>query len=111
MCVLGYLSNEMTTDLRIRESFVVVKVSRKNDDKVVANKYKKYSDYDRQCAAVLHFHSTISREAPADGSSTRGGSTFVRGRVLSPHISGGRPAAGSQRADSLSSCATQPACI
>ena len=30
-------------------------------------------------------------------------------RVRSPHISGGRPAAGSQRADSLGSCATQPA--
>jgi len=26
---------------------------------------------------------------PADGSSTRGGSTSVRGRVRSPHISGG----------------------
>jgi len=47
---------------------------------------------------------------PADGSSTRGGSTSVRGRVRSPHISGGRPAAGNQRADSLGSCATQPAC-
>jgi len=34
----------------------------------------------------------------ADGSSTRSGSTSVRGRVRSPHISGGRPAAGSQRA-------------
>jgi len=31
------------------------------------------------------------RYAPADGSSTRGGSTSVRGRVRSPHISGGRP--------------------
>jgi len=50
------------------------------------------------------------RYAPADGSSTRGGSTSVRGRVRSPHISGGRPGAGSQRADSLRSCATQPAC-
>ena len=38
---------------------------------------------------------------PADGSSTRGGSTSVCGRVRSPHISGGRPAAGSQRAYSL----------
>ena len=39
------------------------------------------------------------RYAPAaDGSSTRGGSTSVRGRVRSPLISGGRPAAGSQRA-------------
>jgi len=38
---------------------------------------------------------------PADGSSPRGGSTSVRGRVRSPHISGGRPAAGSQRAYSL----------
>ena len=52
---------------------------------------------------------------PADSSSTLGGSTSVRGRVRSPHISGGRPAAGSQRADSLGtgwggSCATQPAC-
>jgi len=37
----------------------------------------------------------------AAGSSTRGGSTSVRGRVRSPHISGGRPAAGSQRAYSL----------
>jgi len=34
----------------------------------------------------------------------------MRGRVRSPHISGGRPAAGSQHADSLDSCATQPAC-
>jgi len=50
------------------------------------------------------------RYTPADGSSTRGGSTSVRGKVRSPHISGGRPAAGSQRAYSLSSCATQPAC-
>jgi len=47
---------------------------------------------------------------PADGSSTRGGSTSVRGRVRSPHISSVRPAAGSQRADCLGSCATQPAC-
>jgi len=38
---------------------------------------------------------------PADISSTRGGSTSVRGRVCSPHMSGGRPAAGSQRAYSL----------
>jgi len=38
---------------------------------------------------------------PADGSSTRGGSTSVRGRVRCPHICGGRPAAGSQRAYSL----------
>ena len=38
---------------------------------------------------------------PVDGSSTRDGSTSVRGRVRSPHISGGRPAAGSQRANSL----------
>jgi len=30
------------------------------------------------------------RYAPADGSSTRDGSTSVRGRVRSPHISGGR---------------------
>ena len=35
---------------------------------------------------------------PADGTSTRGGSTSVRGRIRSPHISDGRPAAGSQRA-------------
>ena len=47
---------------------------------------------------------------PADGSSTRGGSTFVSGRVRGPHIFGGRPAAGSRRADSLGSYATQPAC-
>ena len=47
---------------------------------------------------------------PADGSSTRGGSTSIRGRVRSPHTFGGRPAAGSQRADSIGSCATQPAC-
>jgi len=46
---------------------------------------------------------------PADGSSTRGGSTSIRGRVRSPHIFGGRPAAGSQRADSIGSCATQDA--
>ena len=38
---------------------------------------------------------------PADGSSTRGGSTSVRGRVRSPHASGGRSAAGSQRGYSL----------
>jgi len=37
----------------------------------------------------------------AGGSSTRGGSTSVRGRVRSLHVSGCRPAAGSQRADSL----------
>ena len=35
---------------------------------------------------------------PADGSSTRGGPTSVRGRFRSPHVSGGRPAAGSQLA-------------
>jgi len=34
-------------------------------------------------------------------SSTRGGSTPVRGRLRGPHISGGRPAAGSQCAYSL----------
>ena len=44
--------------------------------------------------------------SPADGSSTGGGSTSIRGRVRSPNISGGRPAAGSQRADRLGSCAT-----
>jgi len=38
---------------------------------------------------------------PADSSSTRGGSKSVRGRVRSPHISGGWPAAGSLRAYSL----------
>jgi len=38
---------------------------------------------------------------PADISSTRGGSTSFRGRVCSPHMPGGRPAAGSQRAYSL----------
>ena len=47
---------------------------------------------------------------PADGSLTRGGSTSVCGRVCSPHISSGRPPAGSQRANSLGSCASQPAC-
>jgi len=49
---------------------------------------------------------------PADGMQfdSRCGSTSVRGRVRSPHISGGQPPAGSQRADSLGSCATQPAC-
>jgi len=42
------------------------------------------------------------RYAPAaHGSSTCGGSTSARGRVRSPHISGGRPAAGSQRAYSI----------
>jgi len=46
----------------------------------------------------------------ADGSSTRGGSTSVRGRVRSPHISSGRPTAGSQRANNLGSCSTQPVC-
>ena len=45
---------------------------------------------------------------PANGSSTCGGSTSVRGRIHSPHISGGRPAAG-YIANSLGSCATQPA--
>ena len=34
-------------------------------------------------------------------SKNRGGSKSVRGQVHSPHISGGRPAAGSQRAYSL----------
>ena len=33
---------------------------------------------------------TICRLPPADGSSTRGGSTSVSGRVRSPHTSGGR---------------------
>ena len=49
---------------------------------------------------------------PADGMQfdSRCGSTSVRGRVRSPHISGGQPPAGSQRADSLGSCATQQAC-
>ena len=42
------------------------------------------------------------RYAPAaHGSSTCGGSTSARGRVRSPLISGGRPAAGSQRAYSI----------
>jgi len=50
------------------------------------------------------------RYAPADGSSTRGGFTSVPGPFRSPHISGGRLAADSQRADSRGSCATQPAC-
>ena len=50
------------------------------------------------------------RYAPADGSSTRGGFTSVPGPFRSPHISSGRLAAGSQRADSLGSCAMQPAC-
>ena len=34
----------------------------------------------------------------------------IGGRVHSLHISGGRPAAGSQHTDSLGSCAPQPAC-
>ena len=38
---------------------------------------------------------------PADGSLTCGGSMSIRVRVRSPHISGGRPAAGSQHANSL----------
>ena len=42
-------------------------------------------------------------ESTSCGSLTRGGSTSVRGRVRSPHISGGQLAAGSQRADSLGS--------
>ena len=74
-----------------------------------------------KCAAALHTHTDtrtvtlpgVERQtryrpgrrrddmSPADGSSTRGGSTSVRGRVRSPHISGDRPAAGSQRAYSL----------
>jgi len=37
----------------------------------------------------------------ADSSSIRGGSTSVRERIRSPHISDGRPDAGSQRAYSL----------
>jgi len=39
---------------------------------------------------------------PADGMQfdSRCGSTSVRGRVRSPHISGGQPPAGSQRAES-----------
>ena len=50
------------------------------------------------------------RRRQFDGGKNRGGSTSVRGRVRSPHISGGRRwlscrAAGSQRAYSLSSCA------
>ena len=49
-----------------------------------------------------------SQYAPANGSSTCGGSTSVRRRIHSPHISGGRPAAG-YIANSLGSCATQPA--
>jgi len=40
---------------------------------------------------------------PGDGSLTHGRSTFIRGRVRSVHISGGWPAAGSQRADSQGS--------
>ena len=38
---------------------------------------------------------------PSDNSLTYGGSASVRRRFRSPHISGGRPAAGSQRAYSL----------
>ena len=44
----------------------------------------------------LHLNDVSSRERrddmhpAASGSSTRGGSTSVRGRVRSPHISGGR---------------------
>jgi len=45
---------------------------------------------------------------PANGSSTCGGSTSVRGRIHSSHIAGGRPAAG-YIANSLGSCTTQPA--
>jgi len=41
------------------------------------------------------------RYAPADGSSTRGGSTSVRGQVRSPRISGGRRWL----------CCRQPACL
>ena len=48
---------------------------------------------------------------PADSSSTRGGSTSVRGRLRSLHTSGGWQAAGSQRAYSLGSCVMQPACL
>ena len=40
---------------------------------------------------------------PTDGSLTRGRSTSICGRLCSPHISGGWPAAGSQHADSLAS--------
>jgi len=40
-----------------------------------------------------------------------GGSKSVCGRVSSLHISGRRPAAGSQRAYSLGSCVMQPMCL
>ena len=50
---------------------------------------------------------TICRPPAADGSSTSGGSTSVRGRVHDPHVFGARPAAGSQRAYSLG-CDRQP---
>ena len=58
------------------------------------------------CSTPQHNRQVIApgparRYAPADGSLTRGGSASVRGRVRSLHISGGRPAAGSQRAYSL----------
>jgi len=65
-----------------------------------------------QCVRVMRPISKLSPRgqrddmSPADGSSTGGGSTSIRGRVRSPNISGGRPAAGSQRADRLGSCAT-----
>ena len=59
----------------------------------------------RSRCLVLHRHKTSYRPGggeticpTADGTSTRGGSTSVRRRIRSPHISDGRPAAGSQRA-------------
>ena len=66
--------------------------------------------------STLYKHNTrIKYKLPPRGGETicprRWQFNSVRGRVRSLHIPGGRPAAGSQRADSVGSCATQPACI
>ena len=55
------------------------------------------------CSGYICAGTDVDWSQQVDGSLTRGGATSVRGRVRSPHISGGRLAAGSQRADSLGS--------
>jgi len=64
--------------------------------------------YDRAIVAASYYLTkqviapgSARRYAHPHGSSTRGGSKSVRGRVRSSHSSGGRPAAGSQRGYSL----------
>ena len=68
-----------------------------------------YTDQVRSIIDIdkLSTRGAARRYASADGSSTRGGSTFVHGGgPQSAHVQ----AAGSQRAYSLGSCATQSAC-